>query len=161
MSTDLNDKDLSAARTARWHKAFSAGEDWAGQQESRLVKTNRKATIVIEYLMQASYISHTMQHYSVFSKWDKKFFHERYKAYKAGRLDQDPADEWYDGRTEFFDNFVLPLAKKLFACGVFGTCSDELLNYAVNNRKEWVERGDASVKKYIDAVSSSSAPPSY
>jgi hypothetical protein len=54
MATDVMDKELGAARTYRWHKAFSDGDDWAGQQESQHVKSNRKATIVIEHLIQVS-----------------------------------------------------------------------------------------------------------
>ena len=40
---------------------------------------------------------------------------------------------------------VIPLAKKLKSCGVFGVSSDEYLSYAVQNRKEWEAKGEAMV----------------
>ena len=43
----------------------------------------------------------------------------------------------------------IPLAKKLFTCGVFGVSSDEYLNNAIINRKEWAAKGEAMVKQYI------------
>jgi hypothetical protein len=33
---------------------------------------NRKATIVIEHLLQASDVSHTMQHWQVYIEWNEK-----------------------------------------------------------------------------------------
>jgi hypothetical protein len=41
----------------------------------------------------------------------------------------------------FFDFYIIPLAKKLKDCGVFGVSSDEYLNYALKNRQEWEDRG--------------------
>lgn len=56
MATDVLDKQLGAARTLRWNRAFSEGDDWMGQQEGQQVKINRKATIVIEHLIQARFV---------------------------------------------------------------------------------------------------------
>jgi hypothetical protein len=72
-------------------------------------------------------------------------FHEMYAAFKAGRLDKDPSNNWYEGEKGFFDFYIIPLAKKLDTCGVFGVSSDELLNYAVANRKEWEIKGEEVV----------------
>jgi hypothetical protein len=78
LATDIMDQDLDALRKARWNKAFAGAaaatdeaeadhddddrnddddHDDNGNQED----INRKATIVIEHLMQASDVSHTMQ----------------------------------------------------------------------------------------------------
>jgi hypothetical protein len=57
-STDIMDKDLKAARNGRWQKAFS---EQVNEEKDPRVTINRKATIVIEHLMQASDVSHTMQ----------------------------------------------------------------------------------------------------
>jgi hypothetical protein len=54
---------------------------------------------------------------------------------------------WYGGEIWFFDNYVIPLARKVEECGVFGVSSDECLNYAVPNRKEWEEKGKDIVKE--------------
>merc|ERR1711877_80900 len=76
----------------------------------------------------------------VYYKWNEKLFLEMYHAYKLGRLENDPASNWYKSEIGFFDFYVIPLAKKLEACGVFGVSSDEFLIYAKENREEWVRR---------------------
>lgn len=74
---------------------------------------------------------------------------EMYKAYKEGRLDVDPSVGWHQGEMGFFDFYIIPLAKKLFKCGVFGVSSDEYLNYALINRREWERKGVQMVSGYI------------
>ena len=44
---------------------------------------------------------------------------------------------------------VIPLAKKLKECGVFGVSSDEYLNYALKNREEWEQKGREVVATYM------------
>ncbi len=81
---------------------------------------NRKATIVIEHLIQASDVAHTMQHWHVYSKWNQRLFNEMYLSFKQGRSDQNPAENWYKGEIGSLDFYVIPLAMKLKTCGVFG-----------------------------------------
>jgi hypothetical protein len=50
------------------------------------------------------------------------------KAYREGRAESNPADNWYEGDLGFFDFYIIPLSKKLRDCGVFGPTSDENLN---------------------------------
>jgi hypothetical protein len=45
------------------------------------------------------------------------------------------------------DNYVIPLARKLEECRVFGVASDECLNYSLENRKEWAVTGQAIVEQ--------------
>lgn len=129
MSTDIADKALADLRRRRWEKVFGVDESEgtaaaaAGDQES----TNRKATIVIEHLIQASDVAHTMQHWHVYLRWNKRLFKECYLAYYSGHADKDPLESWYEGELAFFDNYIIPLAKKLKECGVFGVASDEYL----------------------------------
>lgn len=134
MATDIFDKELSELRKNRWNKAFDPSQSDEDDD-------NRKATIVIEHIMQASDVAHTMQHWHVYQKWNRRLFDELYTAWKAGRMGVDPATFWYQGEIKFFDTYVIPLAKKLKDCGVFGVSSDECLNYAINNRKEWESKG--------------------
>jgi hypothetical protein len=148
MATDIFDKELGAARKQRWNKAFNEECD-AGQEEDDDVKNNRKATIVIEHLIQASDVAHTMQHWHIYIKWNERLFHELYKAHKAGHFVTDPSLGWYQGELGFFDNYVIPLAKKLFTCGVFGVSSDKFLNYARINRMEWQEKGEEKILEYL------------
>ncbi|CAB9515672.1 Receptor-type guanylate cyclase gcy [Seminavis robusta] len=148
MATDIMDKDLKGLRNARWEKAFSEQDP----NEDARVTTNRKATIVIEHLIQASDVAHTMQHWHVYRKWNQRLFEEMYKAYKEGRSEKDPTEFWYKGEIGFFDFYIIPLAKKLKDCGVFGVASDEYLTYALQNRREWEARGEAVVDEMIEKV---------
>jgi len=151
MATDIVDKDLKALRNARWDRAFKQKDllDADPQTASR-DEINRKATIVIEHLIQASDVSHTMQHWHIYRKWNERFFLECYNAYLAGRAESDPSVGWYNGELGFFDFYIIPLAQKLKDCGVFGKSSDEYLNYAVQNRKEWELRGQDVVAEMVE-----------
>ena len=142
MATDIFDRELATLRKNRWDLAF--GEADAGAPNA----INRKATVVMEHLIQASDVSHTMQHWHVYTKWNERFFREMYAAFLAGRTEKDPAEGWYEGEIKFFDGWVIPLAKKLKECGVFGVSSDEYLNYAEKNRAEWVVRGEEVLETF-------------
>lgn len=91
-----------------------------------------------------------MQHWAVYTKWNERLFQELFKAFKEGRLDKDPSVSWYAGELEFFDRCVIPLSKKLVTSGVMGVGSDEFLNYAEMNRKEWKQQGHKIVQKYVE-----------
>ena len=52
----------------------------------------------------------------------------------------------------FFDFYIIPLAKKLKDCGVFGVSSDEYLDYAVANRREWCFKGKDIVQQYLEEI---------
>lgn len=178
MATDIVDKDLKALRNARWDKAF---KEYVEEDPEKDV--NRKATIVIEHLIQASDVAHTMQHWHIFRKWyvsmfpfymafsilvilvssaqvnfhflykrNERLFLELHKAYREGRADTNPKEFWYKGEIGFFDFYIIPLAKKLKECGVFGVSSDEYLNYAMKNREEWIAKGHEIVEQMVEKV---------
>jgi hypothetical protein len=147
LATDIFDKELNDLRKSRWARAFSntvPGED----------VNDMRATIVMEHIIQASDVSHTMQHWHVYQKWNRCLFKEMCLAYRAGRMAADPSTFWYKGELGFFDNYIIPLAKKLKECNVFGVSSDEYLNYAVLNRAEWEERGQEIVKEFVEETKS-------
>jgi class 3 adenylate cyclase len=137
MATDIFDKDLMQMRNHRWAKAF--------EKDAKDDRVDLKATIVIEHIIQASDVAHTMQHWHVYQKWNKLFFEEQFKAFRAGRMPKDPAQGWYKGELWFYDNYIIPLAQKLKECAVFGVASDEFLTYACDNRSEWEAKGEAIV----------------
>jgi class 3 adenylate cyclase len=149
MSTDIFDKELEAQRKNRWSKAFD--EPKQNEEEETEYDKDLKATIVIEHIMQASDVAHTMQHWHVYQKWNRRLFDELYTAHRAGRMGVDPVNFWYKGELGFFDNYIIPLAQKLKDCGVFGVSSDECLNYAMENRREWAAKGEQIV---LDLVAS-------
>ena len=73
MATDICDKQLKELRNKRWDRAFKGQVDSPTPQTADVLEedVNRKATIVIEHLLQASDVSHTMQHFNVFRKWNE------------------------------------------------------------------------------------------
>ena len=146
IATDIFDPDLKEQRSQRWDKAFALGN---GESDTEIA--NRRATIILEHLIQASDVAHTMQHWHVYYKWNQRLFDEMYSAYLSGRSSKNPVDFWYQGELSFFQNYVIPLAMKLRDCGVFGVSSDEYLTYAIKNRDEWKDRGEAVVEEFIEA----------
>jgi hypothetical protein len=150
LATDIFDKELGQLRRDRWEQAFNGDVDLTDETIS-----NMRATIVIEHIIQASDVSHTMQHWHVYQKWNRKLFEEMYQAWKDGRMGSNPSEFWYQGELGFFDNYIIPLAKKLKECNVFGVSSDEYLGYALRNRAEWEERGIDVVTEMIKEIDSS------
>jgi hypothetical protein len=150
MAIDIADKkELGALRQKRWNQAFNLDDQSIASMTTPEEDVNRKATIVIEHLSQASDVSHTMQHWRVYLKWNERLVREMYKAFLAGRLENDPSKGWYQGELGFFDFYLTPLGKKLKECGVFGVSSDEYLNCAVANRKKWEQKGEEVVAQYL------------
>lgn len=163
LATDICDKDLGAKRKERWAKAFAGDSNILesstssslplaneGPDSSQLTTINRrKATIVLEHLIQASDVSHTMQHWHIYRKWNQRLFEEVYGSFLDGHIKADPSVAWYAGEIGFFDFYIIPLANKLETCGVFGVSSTEYKGYAEENRQEWELKGEGLVKEYI------------
>jgi hypothetical protein len=145
MATDIMNKDLKERRNHRWEYAFAEDES----PYEQIGNDNLKATIVIEHLIMASDVAHTMQHWSIFRHWNEKLFNELCDAYESGRIANDPVEGWYKGEIGFFDFYIIPLAMKLKECGVFGVSSDEFLSYAQQNRAEWELRGEDMVREMV------------
>jgi 3'5'-cyclic nucleotide phosphodiesterase len=151
LATDLFDRDLKAMRESRW--ALSFGDKLQDHGKGLVgVDANRRATIIIELIIQASDVSHTMQHFTVYQKWNHCLLTELYDAYACGRTDKDPTLGWYEGELWFFDNYIIPLAQKLRECGVFGVSCDEFLDYAMDNRLEWETKGREIVRSSTEAL---------
>ena len=95
LATDICDADLKKLRNDRWAKAFS-GEQVTTEAQLAVAR-NRKATIILEHLIQASDVAHTMQHWHIYRKWNELFFQENMRAYREGRAEKDPSQYWYKG----------------------------------------------------------------
>jgi len=143
LATDIFDENLKENRNMRWNQVFGRSI-----QDPDNVDTLR-VMIVLDHLIQASDVAHTMQHWHVYIKWNERLFQEMSDAYQQGRMAKDPAEFWYEGELGFFDKYVIPLAKKLWECGVFGVSCYEFLNYAETNRNEWETKGRGIVKEYV------------
>jgi hypothetical protein len=155
MATDIADKDLQMLRRSRWSDAFDecTGVDGGSSLVQQQVDIERKATIVFEYIIQAADVSHCMQHWHVYQKYNKRLFEERYLAWTKGAAgEKNPAQGWYKGELWFFDNYIIPTAEKLDKCGVFGVSYHEAVNYAKGNKAEWEEKGEEIVAEMLADV---------
>jgi len=152
MATDIMDRDLKKFRDNRWEKAFDLKNDFEAMAQNA-ENANRMATVVIEHMIQASDISHTMQHWHVYLKFNERLFRENYQAFKEGRAEKDPSEYWYEGELNFFKFYIIPLALKLKECGVFGVSGDECFFHAESNRSEWALKGREVVEKYVGRAS--------
>ena len=147
MATDIMDSGRLLLRKTRWETAFDPPDGHVGPEEKHNI--DRKATIVIEDLIQASDVAHTMQHWHIFLKWNTRLYNELYRSFKLGYIADDPTDGWYEGQIGFFDNYVIPLAMKLRETGIFGALGDEYLTYAQLNRTEWEQKGHEETRKMV------------
>mmetsp|Transcript_26865 Transcript_26865/g.75436 ORF Transcript_26865/g.75436 Transcript_26865/m.75436 type:complete len:1451 (-) Transcript_26865:178-4530(-) len=146
IATDLFDPDLKIERNEKWQRALS-------NPTHGVDANNRKATIVLESIMQAADIAHTMQNWHVFKKWNRRLYQEMHMAYHSNRLPSDPTLGWYNGEIWFFDNYVIPLAQRLDECGVFGEAGKEFLKNAQWNRREWEGNGKELIKAMMQDMS--------
>ena len=116
------------------------------------------AKAISEQIMQVADVSHTMQHFSTFTKWNKHLYHEVLAAHKCGRTlahheqmrganatnapqeIHHPKENWYDSQIGFFSFYIIPLAERLDACGAFSE-DDKFAPLAVQNMEQWREFG--------------------
>merc|ERR1711865_36680 len=154
LATDIFDKEMKSFRDSRWEKAFKPSHEDSITRSQNYDDWNRKATITIECIIQASDVAHTMQHWHVYQRWNLCLFKEMHQAFMEGRSDKDPALGWYDGELWFFDNYIIPLATKLQECEVFGVTCDEFLDFANENRNEWSVKGREIVAQMLDDITS-------
>ena len=61
LATEIFDRELQTLRKKRWDNAFSEHDE---------DEVHRKATVVLEHLMQASDVAHTMQDWETYQKWN-------------------------------------------------------------------------------------------
>ena len=145
LATDIDDVELQSLRMNRWEATFQ--ERRSGETSAN--ELNRKATIVIEHLIQSADIFHFMQPWIIYEKWSSRQFEEMYVAFRAGRSNTDPSTTWYKSELQFFDNYVVPLAMQLKDCDAFVVGSDEFLNYALENRRQFASQGKELVLKML------------
>lgn len=158
IATDIADRDRIGKEKLRWKNAFLGIENWTdewkGKSDDELAKidVSDKATCVLEQIVLASDIAHTMQHWLTFVKWNERLYRELWAAYRAGRAENDPTIGWYEGQIGFYDGYIIPLATKLKECGVFGTAGEEYLGNALRNKQEWIEKGREISARFDETI---------
>ena len=99
---------------------------------------NRRATIVIEHIIQASDVSHTMQHWQIYNVWNRRLFFEMYDAYVGGRAEKDPAESWYEGEIWFFDKETSTMNVRILGIAPLIDVKDDQGNFRYEAPLFWV-----------------------
>lgn len=147
IATDIFNPELAKAHIERWDTAFGK----PAKDTSKEVIASRKATALIELLIQTGDVAHTMQSWNKFIKWNTNLFAEMYGAYADGYFDKDPETTWYSGEMKFFDGYIIPLAGRLHECGAFDSVGDTFLRRAKGIRAKWEEDGKDCVRSMSKA----------
>lgn len=72
--TDIVNKELQSSRKLRWNKVFGSSEESAQPSSDRDQQTeeerlSERKTALLELVIQASDVSHTMQHWHIYRQW--------------------------------------------------------------------------------------------
>jgi len=100
-----------------------------------------KSEAVLETMMIAADVAHTMQDFDVFVKWNKRLYCELLHAFMTGRIGFDPSAGWYENQIGFYKGYIIPLAEKLQRCGVFGDRGAVFVDCAKTNLRRWTVEG--------------------
>jgi hypothetical protein len=125
-------------------------------------------SVLIETMLNVADVAHAMQSWELFLFWNRRLYEELYVAYKIGRSEIDPSVDWFQNQLGFYKLYIIPLAKKMQTCGVFGRLGCVWTNNAIAIRDRWSREGDqittdmiASVKTAFMSVTQIDVPQSH
>ena len=103
-----------------------------------------------EHLMLLSDISHLLQGWENFSKWNFRLYKELMACFKNGQCD-DPRSGWYQGQVGFYEHYILPLAKrsKVFFKEDF---ADAPYENGLRNLQLWITHGKKATSIMMKAL---------
>jgi hypothetical protein len=97
MAPGLFDSDLKKLCKNQWSVVFNNLDVECSTSTVSMEDNNRCATIIIEHIIQAADVSHTMQHWHVYQECNRCLFEEMYIGYQDGHVKNDPSRGWYNG----------------------------------------------------------------
>jgi len=95
----------------------------------------------LRYSMQSSVMSHAMQPWEGFLRWNERMFEEKYKAFQEDRSLEDPTRTWFKETLDAFNSYLFPLA--LRKAKLFGIHNG--MAHVKSNREQWIECGSLCV----------------
>jgi hypothetical protein len=116
--------------------------------------TALQQSVVIETMLNVADVAHSMQSWELFLFWNRRLFEELYVAFKMGRSEIDPSNDWYENQLGFYKLYIIPLAEKMHTCGVFGKLGRQWTNNAVLIRDRWSREGEQITTDMIASVKS-------
>ena len=171
LKKEIQSTELKAAISRRRFSMFStdaAVEEFATESRRLGIRTSMdfsgmlldayhsvdqlKQHAVLETMINAADVAHTMQSFQVFVKWNKRLFRELYVAHMVGRLSFDPCENWYTNQIGFFNHYILPLTQKMKDCGVFGHTGSVFEYFATENKERWIKEGEDISERIIRDV---------
>mmetsp|Transcript_20590 Transcript_20590/g.26635 ORF Transcript_20590/g.26635 Transcript_20590/m.26635 type:complete len:456 (+) Transcript_20590:347-1714(+) len=149
--TDLGSPKIKESKNM-WNKAFGEDLENALQCNNTNVADNRLKGLVMEVFIQAADVAHNIQSWENFILWNHRLYDELRHSYLQSMGD-DPTPNWFRGQISFFDGYIIPLAKKLRQCGVFGKAGGMFLSCVLENRQRWIAEGERVTKMFINTRS--------
>lgn len=127
-------------------------EDLSVQQLPTEEIDHLREFVVMETIMRAADVAHNLQGWDQMATWSNHLYMELKKASIQQRGD-DPEEGWNKNQVGFLDAYVLPLARKLDDCGVFGDTRGSIFAHIVNQNKErWIREGVEVTEKIVTAA---------
>lgn len=141
-SSKKSQSSLSSTTATQNRKGYSKR---ICEQNCNSTKTFKEWELVrlslMELMLLAADVSHCMQSWEVFLKWNTNLYHELNTAYKQGRS-FDPSKNWYEGQIGFFENYIIPLSTRLKQSELFGSQGSLFVKLAVENKHRWTIEGN-------------------
>jgi hypothetical protein len=126
------------------------GDDVVGRfpKEFNVTHCGLKRCVLNEHLMLSADVSHMMQSWENYTRWNLRLYKEIMACHKQN-LCPDPTDGWFKGEIGFFSFYIIPLAKRtqLFFDKEFGRM---LVNGAKDNLELWKEHGEEASQLMAD-----------
>lgn len=148
--TDLGSPKIKESKQL-WNEKFGKDFDDESSILSKCENTNvgdeRQKSLMMELLLQAADVAHNIQGWDNLVLWNHRLYDEMLFSFQHGKGD-DPAPNWFKGQICFFDGYIIPLAKKLRQCGIFGKRGDKFLNCVLENRRRWLVEGEAVTRDF-------------
>lgn len=143
-NTQENEKKLIQSESDRDSIYYDSND-----QDTR---TALQQSVLIETMLNVADVAHAMQSWDLFLFWNRRLYEELYVAYKIGRSEIDPSVDWFQNQLGFYKLYIIPLAKKMQTCGVFGRLGCVWTTNAIAIRDQWSREGDQITKDMIASV---------
>jgi len=135
LATDIASSHRRDQCRERWEFSF-------GKHTCSTDKHDNDLSVVIEHVMQAADIAHTMQDWATLLKWNFRLLRELYTCYQKDLM-PDPIPNWAAGQVSFFDGIVAPLVKRLDKTRALGPqFGNSLVIWVDHVRTKWNQVGD-------------------
>ena len=151
-NTQENKKKLIQSESEKLIQSESDRDSIYYDSNDQDTRTALQQSVLIETMLNVADVAHAMQSWDLFLFWNRRLYEELYVAYKIGRSEIDPSVDWFQNQLGFYKLYIIPLAKKMQTCGVFGRLGCVWTTNAIAIRDQWSREGDQITKDMIASV---------